>query len=219
MAADDLPAGDFSSWVAEVRNAISGQQDADVPCDGCTACCASSQFVHIGPDETGTLAHIPAELLFPAPGLPRGHVLLGYDERGHCPMLVGGRCSIYQHRPRTCRAYDCRVFAATGIEPSDDKPLIAQRVRRWRFSFPTEAGRVQHAAIRAAVAYLHEHPDEVPDSVRANPTQQAVTAVEVHDAFLGHDQASGRINVIQPEPAAVRVELTRRSRATIPPPA
>ena len=74
-------------WLAGMERALRGEQASDVPCDGCTACCTSSQFVHIGPDETDTLAHIPAALLFPAPRLPDGHVLLGYDEHGHCPML------------------------------------------------------------------------------------------------------------------------------------
>ena len=91
----DLPAGDFSQWVVGMQAAIRGEQDSDVPCNGCTACCTSSQFVHIDPDEADTLAHIPRALLFPAPGRPRGHVLLGYDERGHCSMLVDGACSIY----------------------------------------------------------------------------------------------------------------------------
>jgi hypothetical protein len=56
-----------------------------VACGGCTACCTSYQFGHIGPEETDTLAHIPADLLFPASRLPRGHMLLGYDERGTAP--------------------------------------------------------------------------------------------------------------------------------------
>ncbi|MFI5042361.1 MAG: YkgJ family cysteine cluster protein, partial [Acidimicrobiales bacterium] len=102
----DLAAGDFSSWVAEIRVALRGERGSEVPCGGCTACCTSSQFVHIAPDETDTLSHIPAELLFRAPLLPPGHVVLGYDERGRCPMLVDARCSIYEHRPRTCRTYD-----------------------------------------------------------------------------------------------------------------
>jgi Fe-S-cluster containining protein len=105
--------------------------EADVPCGSCTACCTSSQFIHVEPDERATLARIPAALLFPAPGKPKGHVLLGYDEHGRCPMFVDGGCSIYDHRPRTCRAYDCRVFAATGIVP--DQPAVADRVRTWRF--------------------------------------------------------------------------------------
>src|SRR5204862_263741 len=82
-----------------------------------------------------TLAHIPPALLFPAPRMPAGHVLLGYDENGCCPMLVDGGCSIYDHRPRTCRTYDCRVFPAAGIDISDDgdKGPIAHQARRWRF--------------------------------------------------------------------------------------
>jgi uncharacterized protein len=83
MDAHDVPAGRFSAWL--------GQIGADVPCGTCTACCTSSQFVHIEPDEAETLARIPRALLFPAPGRPKGHVLMGYDERGHCPMFVDGR--------------------------------------------------------------------------------------------------------------------------------
>src|SRR5437763_4457379 len=98
-----------------MRAVIEGNAGAEVPCAGCTACCTSYQFVHIGPEETETLARIPAALLAPAPGRPSGHMVLGYDDRGQCPMLVDNQCSIYSHRPRTCRAYDCRVFAATGI--------------------------------------------------------------------------------------------------------
>ena len=54
---------------------------------------------------------------------------MGYDERGHCPMLVDGDCSIYEHRPRTCRTYDCRVFAGHRRR-RPDQPAIAERVRR-----------------------------------------------------------------------------------------
>lgn len=77
------------------------------------------------------MEHIPADLLFAAPGAPAGHLLMGYDEQGCCPMLVEGRCSIYEHRPLACRQYDCRVFTATGVVP--DKPLIRSQIVRWRF--------------------------------------------------------------------------------------
>jgi Fe-S-cluster containining protein len=178
----DLAAGSFSAWLIEIQGAMRGDRDADVPCAGCTACCTSSQFVHIEPSETDTLAHIPADLLFPAPRRPRGHVLLGYDERGHCPMLIDNRCSIYEHRPRTCRTYDCRVFAATGIEVDDPgQALIAQRVQRWRFDFPAQEDLEQHAAVRAAATFITEHPDALPDRTRpATATQQAVLAIEMH---------------------------------------
>jgi uncharacterized protein len=167
----DLAAGDLSSWLGQMRGALRGEHGSDVPCGDCTACCTASQFVHVDPDEADTLARIPAALLFPAPGRPGGLVLLGYDERGHCPMLVDGRCSIYEHRPRACRTYDCRVFPATGIVPVD-KPRIAERAGRWRFGYPTDGDREQHEALRAAAASLRrEHPD-------ATATALAVTAVE-----------------------------------------
>lgn len=195
---EDLPAGGFSAWLQGMRSALRGERGSDVPCQGCTACCASSQFVHIGPDETGTLSRIPRRLLFPAPRMPVGHVLLGYDEHGRCPMLTDDGCSIYEHRPRTCRTYDCRVFPAAGIEP-DDKGLIAQRARRWRFEFPTEVDRHEHEAVRAAARFVQEQARYVQEqkgrlsegSPPTNPTRLAVLAIEVHDAFLGHDPATG----------------------------
>jgi Fe-S-cluster containining protein len=212
--AGDLAAGDFSSWMSEVQRAIRGEGEAHVPCDGCTACCTSSQFIHIGPDETDTLAHIPAELLFPAPRLPQGHVVLGYDQRGHCPMLIDNQCSIYTHRPRTCRTYDCRVFPATGVRLDDDeKELIARQARRWRFSFPTEADRNQRGAVRAAAKFLGEHTGLVPEHPGPpNATQRAVLAIEVHDTFLRHDPMTSRTTVVDPDPEVVRAEVQRRTR-------
>jgi uncharacterized protein len=177
----------FSAWLVRIRAAISGVGGSDVPCGTCTACCTSSQFIHIEPDERDVLAHIPAELLFPAPGRPRGHVLLGYDERGHCPMLVDGACSIYEHRPRTCRVYDCRVFAAAGIDPGEDQPLIASRARTWRFDYPTAADRERHEAVRAAARDLAEHPDLRPDGApETSAARRAVLAIERHEAFLAN---------------------------------
>lgn len=216
----DLPAGDFSAWLAEVRGALRGERGSDVPCGGCTACCASSQFVHVGPDEADALSRIPKELLFPAPRLPRGHVLLGYDEHGRCPMLVDGGCSIYEHRPRTCRTYDCRVLAAAGVEVDDGdgaKAPVARRVRRWRFALPTPGDRDRRDAVRAAAAFLREHAGSLPDgAVPADATQLGVLAVELHDAFLRHDEETGRTTVVDPDPRALRDELVRRAGARGP---
>ncbi len=178
---DVLAAGDFSVWLADMRRALRGEADARVPCDGCTACCTSSQFVDIGPDEADTLAHIPSELLFPAPRRPAGHVLLGYDEQGHCPMLVDGSCSIYEHRPRTCRTYDCRVFAAADVELDDVAQRgIARRARRWRFDHPTDEDRIEHDAVRAAAAFVRQREGTAP----VNATELAVLAVELSAELL-----------------------------------
>jgi Fe-S-cluster containining protein len=191
-----------------MQGALRGEHGSNVPCDGCTACCTASQFIHIGPDETDTLARIPKQLLFPAPRMPRGHVLLGYDERGHCPMLIANRCSIYEHRPRTCRTYDCRVFPAAGLRvDEEDKVLIDRQAHRWQFSYPTEADRIQHDAARAAATFLHDHTDVFADGTApTNTTQLAVAAIELHDVFVGR---------VDPDPREVRVELSRRRKAGV----
>jgi uncharacterized protein len=161
-----VDAGEFRQWLVTARDAITEGRQAVVPCRGCTACCRSSQFVELGPDETDALAHIPPALLFPAPGRP-GFTVLGYDERGHCPMLVDDRCSIYEHRPRACRTYDCRVFAATGLEPDGPgKEALIRRIRRWRFTYDDAAARRLHDDLRDAA---HAAP--------ANATEAAVRAV------------------------------------------
>jgi uncharacterized protein len=208
---NELEAGDFSAWLIDMQSAIRGESDSNVPCDGCTACCTSSQFIHIGPGETDTLAHIPSELLFPAPRRPRGHVLLGYDERGHCPMLIESRCSIYEHRPQTCRTYDCRVFPAAGLEPEgDDKALIARQSRRWRFTFRSTSDRTRRNAVRAASAFLQRHASLLQgDAIATNNTQLAVMAIEAHDAFLSHDESTGHTTIVEPDRDEVLVHLTR----------
>jgi Fe-S-cluster containining protein len=178
-----LDAGDFASWLVEIRGAIRGDNPSDVPCGSCTACCTASQFIHIAPDETDALAHIPSALLFPAPRLPRGHVLMGYNERGQCPMLIDNRCSIYEHRPRTCRTYDCRVFAATRLEPDDDeKILIAHQARRWRFSFATQADHDAYDALCTTASRLRLNRSELPQDISpSNTTQIAIHAIEITD--------------------------------------
>jgi uncharacterized protein len=210
--ADDAPvsAGSFAAWLRAMQLAIRGEQTSDVPCHGCTACCTSSQFVHVGPDETDTLAHVPEALLFPAPGKPKGHVVMGYDEHGCCPMLVDDRCSIYEHRPRTCRTYDCRVFPAAGLEPErESKALIARRTARWEFDHPRDEDRVLHEAVKAAADYVRRRPELLPDGASApDATRLAVLAVEIHDAFVSRD--GDRLQVVEPAIDVVRGRLTRR---------
>ena len=181
------PAGDFSFWLDQLQAALRGAAASDVPCGSCTACCTSSQFVHIGPNETETIRHIPPALLFRAPGLARGHLLLGYDEHGHCPMLINNRCSIYDHRPRTCRTYDCRVFPAAGVELVEpSKSAIVQQARRWRFSYPTPQARDRHDAVRAATAFLLQHASVfATGELPRDQTQLAVLAIDIHELFLG----------------------------------
>ncbi len=122
------PAGSLGAWARATVTVATGGE-ADVPCGGCTACCRSGWFVHVAPDEVEALRRIPRALRFPAPGRPPGHVVLPHDEHGRCPMLTGTGCSIYEDRPRTCRAFDCRVFTATGLRLAGERDGDVAAVR------------------------------------------------------------------------------------------
>ena len=184
----DLPAGSFVSWLRDTRRALATQHGADVPCGECNACCRSSYFIHITPEETEALAHIPKDLLFAAPGRPEGNVIMGFDEEGCCPMLIDDKCSIYEHRPLTCRNYDCRIFPAAGISAGDeDKDLITQHLSRWKFDYSDEHGSMQHSAVQAAAKFLREHAGSFAGEVPSNATQLAVLAIRVHQVFLNFD--------------------------------
>jgi uncharacterized protein len=201
-----LPAGRFSSWLRRARVSLVAESGVDVSCGECKACCASSHFVHIRPEETRTLARIPRELLFAAPGLPKGNVLLGYDQDGRCPMLGDDGCSIYEHRPVTCRTYDCRVFAAAGI--AADRASITQRARRWRFTYSTTEDHDQHSAVQAAARFLRGHAECFPlGAVPGDPTQVAVLAVKVCDVFLKSDDESGKTGRVSPASDVARAVM------------
>lgn len=178
-----LDAGDFTSWVAETLTAHSENASADVPCGSCNACCRSSQFVLIEPEDPAR-HHIDSTLLVPAIGLPSGFHVMGYDERGHCPMLVDDSCSIYEHRPQTCRTYDCRVFPASGIWPdAGAKVEITARARRWRFELDDHGTRV-FAATERAGTHLQARCSQVFGDHPPEPTQLAAMAVAAHELFL-----------------------------------
>jgi uncharacterized protein len=216
-SATALPAGEFSEWLRQTRRAQALRViGADVACGTCNACCRSSYFIHVRPEETETLRRIPRSLQFPAPGLPRGNVLLGFNQHGQCPMLIDDRCSIYDHRPQTCRDYDCRVFAATGIDPGKDvgRAQLAERVRQWTFIHRDDAARAAQSAVQAAAAFLQDHRDSFPpDALPGNPVQLAVLAIEVHEVFAelshGATRASAQTNTEIAEAVLALMEVRR----------
>jgi Fe-S-cluster containining protein len=216
VTGDDAPlaAGEFGTWLTSTRAALRGDGDSEVPCGDCAACCTSSQFVLVEPDEADTKAHIPAQLLFPAPRRPKGYLLLGYDERGHCPMLVDVRCSIYEHRPRACRVYDCRIFVATGVpEPQEHAVEIGRRARRWQFDYATDDDRARHDTLKAAARYLADHANALGDDALAtDSTRRAVVTLELHDLLVGADGETGRPARCEVTPHEVRAELSRHRR-------
>lgn len=216
-----LPTLGFSEWLRAI-----GESDADmaVDCGECRGCCTSSYFIHVGPDETDALAVIPKRLLFRAPGLAKGHFLIGYSENGHCAMFRDNACSIYANRPRACRAYDCRVFAATGLS-EEGKPAIARQAERWRFAFPSAEDTRLFEAVREAARFLRGHAGEFPAGfLPPNATQQAALALRVHGLFHRNRKdaavtvaeivkAAGGVNSVVPPGVAGRKTRPRPKKA------
>jgi len=202
-----IAAGSFGAWLERALAALRGEAGLDVPCGGCVGCCTSSYFVRVRPEDTRTLAVIPAELLFEAPGGPPGDRLLPCARGGACPMFDGAGCSIYADRPRACREYDCRMFAAAGIDAGGaDKAVINERVRAWEFSYGSDAERAAHQAVKAAAAFVLAERASFPGGrAPTAPSDVAALALEVYPLFL--DPAWR-----QREPGALARAIVARSR-------
>jgi Fe-S-cluster containining protein len=171
----DRDAGDFGDWLDSFKAARFQEGSVEVPCGSCAACCRSGQLIPVEPDESEALEHIPAEDLTPMPGQPGAYQLV-HDPSGHCSQLGAAGCSVYAHRPRACRRYDCRIFPAAGVRP--DQPLIAEAAARWRFSYPSEKARQRHADVRTAAVVLG-FPGGL--TAPASPTQHALAAIDGAD--------------------------------------
>lgn len=180
----DLPAGDFSAWLTRMDRAIQGRGESDVPCGDCNACCRGSYFIEVKPTDTDALGRIPAELLFPAPGAPSGYQLLGFNDSGSCPLLQADACTIYPDRPATCRTFDCRIFAATGLaEPDVRKAAIMTRAGRWVFDYADETAVQAKAALKLGAGFLMKHHPVLADLLPRNATQLAMLCVRLHPVF------------------------------------
>ena len=179
---DAVPAGPFGAWLRRMRHSLKTNEGMDVPCGDCVGCCVSAYSVQLRPEDDRARSRIAADLLVSPPGFPAGHLTVQPRPDGLCPMLHAGKCSIYDVRPQTCLDYDCRIFAAAGIGAG--KPIIDQRVREWRFAYPTEADRLEHEAVRAAAAFIREHCDSFTVRVPTAPMGIAVFAIKAYFVFM-----------------------------------
>jgi Fe-S-cluster containining protein len=180
-----IPAGEFGAWLANFRAALRDDREADVPCGDCSGCCTSSYAIVLRPHETAAARAIPPEFLVRDPHDPAGRQLVGYDARGHCPMLRDGLCSIYAHRPLTCRTYDCRVFAAAGIDPGGaERAAITARTRRWQFSYGSEDARRAHDAVRRAARFVRDDAPSFGGRAPSRPNAIAMTALAAYELFV-----------------------------------
>ncbi len=180
-AADSERADDFAQWLQQAQRG----EAAEVACGSCNACCKSSYFIHVEPSDTAALEVIPADLLFQAPSSPVGHRLMGLSADGHCPMLVDERCSIYKQRPKTCRTYDCRVFAAAGVDAGgEEKRGVNQQLADWTFRYQDAHARRLHEAVRTIVSLVLGNADQFPAGLWQNPSPLALFAIEHATALV-----------------------------------
>jgi len=188
-------AGPFSEWLRAMRAALAGDAAMDVACGDCVGCCTSSYFIKVRAHETYAIEHIGTHNLRPVPGDSDGSQLMGFDAQGHCLMFANGGCSIYTHRPETCRTYDCRVFTAAGMKAGPDKSVINERVASWQFDYPDPRDHEEHRAVTEAAAFLRQHPVRFPEGrVPSRPSEIAVLAVKSYQVFLDRPKTDAEIS-------------------------
>lgn len=71
-------------------------------CGTCSLCCHGKVFLF--PDENATHLDVITDTRIDGKRLRR----LITKADGECGHLEAGRCSVYEHRPRICRSFDCR---------------------------------------------------------------------------------------------------------------
>ncbi len=178
-----VDAGPFGAWLAAASASLRGTAGTEVPCGDCVGCCVSSYHIPLREQDAAAIERIPEQHLVQSRA---GQLHIQYRPDGLCPMLEERRCTIYAHRPQTCRDYDCRFFAAAGIEAGGpERSVINTRVRQWRFTYPTTADRRAHEAVRSAAAFLQREAHRFPAGFApTRPTGIAVLAVKTHSVFL-----------------------------------
>jgi uncharacterized protein len=81
-----------------------------VPCGACSACCHYPSIVVDEKRDRMRLPHLLTERS------PEGELVLQRRPDGACAHLGEYGCTIYDQRPAVCRSFDCRVYAAMGLD-------------------------------------------------------------------------------------------------------
>jgi hypothetical protein len=179
-----IDAGIFGEWLREMRAVLRGERDANVPCGDCIGCCVSSYPILLRLKDRLAREQVPEARLI-GPARPGERWLMGYRDDGSCPFLEERRCSIYSDRPQTCRDYDCRIYAAAGLLPDGNRPVIADRVGAWEFGHSSEQDGHEADAVKRAAQFIRAHAELFPRAMRAgSATAAAVLAVKTYPMFL-----------------------------------
>lgn len=77
---------------------------ANVPCNGCTACCKGQRII-LGPDEEHGY-----RFEFTRRGDGLVEMMLAHKPNGDCIYLGQHGCTIHGQAPHACREFDCRKW-------------------------------------------------------------------------------------------------------------
>ncbi len=181
-----VDAGDFLQWLSEITASIQTGSQMHVPCGDCRGCCGAGRFIPVSADDHVARKAIPSRFLVKSVAIDDGSLLMGYTRSGHCPMFVGGNCSIYSRRPVTCGQFDCRILAAAGCELDGRwSERVNDRVRCWRFTHASEHSHTVARSVKAAAAFIANNARVFPGGrVPTDPLQLSILALKVHPVFL-----------------------------------
>ena len=129
---------------------------ASVPCGSCTACCWYGR-TDVKPHEESAenLEHLQLEQD------AQGFYLKHREDGGCIHLSADNGCMIHAHRPRVCRAYDCRVLGLAGLAPASSPGHTAPA---WQFPLSTPLDRaIVLAAHMAAQPYMEACQKGEPD--------------------------------------------------------
>ena len=80
-----------------------GMDMKPLECGKCTTCCRWGSDMAIRPILDNTELGLECEY-------DKGQFVLKAKPNGNCVYLGKGGCTIYEDRPKQCRAFDCRVL-------------------------------------------------------------------------------------------------------------
>jgi hypothetical protein len=158
----DRPSGSVTTYLRKSTQGYLRDGSANVPCNGCTACCRDPNLFVDVTDEEAKRLKVHQDTNMDQREYKNGVAwVLDRNEKGECVYLIDNRCSIYSERPKSCRQYDCRVHLL-GFPVDPTQTVVNQEgVLQWsQFSQPTTEDKVAGLAIRLSILHmLKENPN------------------------------------------------------------
>ena len=160
----------------------------DLLCTRCGLCCNGTLFadVELGQAEVARLENLGLE--------PEEHGSRAGLLSQPCPALKGTRCSIYAHRPKCCRTFECQLLldarqGAVTVSHAQEQIIEAQsRIRRVRDLLAQIGGGDASLPLKERCTEALAGPPATPEIRRKRAAlEAAMLSVEtiIWESFLG----------------------------------